>query len=305
MRFNICTNLDNGAGLQHDYELLRARLQELGHNVHGVMFNDHTAVIPYADVTIFIEVIQGRAISKQGQNWYIPNAEWYFPTWDGALKSMSKVLCKTHHCLEIFTKKVGNRAVYLGFESEDIYRADVAKQRRALHTAGKSETKNTKVVCEAWRKFQISIPLTISAFKPEIRAFCQDVPNLTLVERFSADAIAQVVNAHRFLLMPSKQEGFGHAIHEAAGCRSTVITTDAAPMNTFGVDARFLIPSVSTFQMRAATAYEVGPEGVRDAVMRAAALSDDELDRIGDTARAWFLKDKADFRQNLARIVNA
>lgn len=308
--FTICTNLTNQAGLQHDYWLLRRRLEELGHTVTGFMFNDHSSPVPVADVTIFIEVINGRLIPKPADAgsrkfWYIPNAEWYFTSWDGALKRMHKVLCKTKHCLEIFNKLAPGRSVYLGFESNDIYLGGTPKQRKFLHTAGKSETKNTKVVCEAWRLMgPTAPPLTVSAFKPEIRQYCQNVPNLTLVERFNDHDIIAAVNSHRFLIMPSKQEGFGHAIHEAAGCRSTILTTNADPMKGFGVDSRMLIPSVSTFQMRAATAYEVGPNGVRDAVERALALTDDDLEQIGDNARKWFLNDKAEFRSNLARIAN-
>jgi hypothetical protein len=44
--------------------------------------------------------------------------------------------------------------------------------------AGKSETKNTAAVMEAWRQYPLP-PLTVIAWKPNIARNCKGVPNVT------------------------------------------------------------------------------------------------------------------------------
>lgn len=303
--FNISTNLSNGAGLQRDYELMRRMLESYGHTVNGLMFNDYQQPIPPCDITICLEVIEARQLGKV--NWFVPNSEWYYPCWNGQLGRFSKFLCKTQDAYNIWCKKVGAaRCVYIGFESLDFCNRDVIRTPKFLHMAGKSETKNTAAVCEAWKKHNLPYDLTVVAFKPEIVRFTEGVPNCRWIERLTDAEVAHAMNEHLFHVMPSKYEGFGHYIHEAIGCYGLVITTDAAPMNQFnGIARELLIPVVKKEVRLEAFFNIVSADGVAEAVRRAAALPADIRNTLMDNARAAFLQDRDAFRKNFAEVANA
>ena len=304
--FNISTNLTNGAGLQRDYELMRRMLESYGHRVNGLMFNNYEIAPPICDISIFLEVINPPHIGGR-QNWFIPNSEWYYPCWNGVLPRFCKILCKTKDCYDIWCKKVGvGKCVYIGFESLDFYRPEVVRKPEFLHMAGKSETKNTKAVCDAWREFKLPYPLTVVAFKPEIAKMAQGIPNVTWVERYTDEQVAQAMNENIFHVMPSKYEGFGHYIHEAIGCGGVVLTTDAAPMNQFnGIFKPFLIPVERREKRLEAFFNLVSPKAVAEVVHRAANTPAEEIESYRQQGRAAFLSDRDFFRDAFKKVANA
>jgi glycosyltransferase involved in cell wall biosynthesis len=303
-RFTIITNITNGAGLQKDYELLKRMLESYGHEVRGEMFNEPTPTFRHADVNIFLEVVNPKHIPFAKQNWLVPNSEWWFDCWNANLPQFNKVLCKTHDCFQRWSQKVGGaKCTYIGFEANDYYRDDIKKLPTFLHLAGKSETKNTAAVIAAWRNHHLPYPLIVSAFKPEIINLTRGVPNVTQVDRFPD--VIQVMNECRFHIMPSKNEGFGHALSEAAGCKGVIITTDAAPMNAKPVDKRLLIPVMRTVPRLMTQFYEVDPAAVAQRVHTAVQLPVGELERIGEDARVKFLSEREAFRAKFAEVVRA
>ena len=305
MRYNLISNITNGAGLQKDTELLKGLLEAHGHTVSCTMFNESNPTYRHHDVNIFLEVVAVGHFRYARENWLLPNSEWWYPCWDNMLPSVQRVLCKTRACYDIWCKKVGaNRCVLLGFEANDFYQPNVKRVPTFLHLAGKSETKNTATVCAAWRDFNLPYPLIVSAFKPEIMKLCQRVPNLQLVERFTdADAV-RVLNSSRFHIMPSKNEGYGHAIHEALGCGGIVVTTDAPPMNEFsGIPQQLLIPVNNSTPRLLTKFYEVTPMALATAVNRAARLDAAAIATLSTAARAGFLADREQFRKTFAEVV--
>lgn len=306
MRFNIITNISNGAGLQRDYELIRGMLEKMGHKVTGVQF-DQTAQFPPehgVDVNIFMEIITPQIFSAAQQNWFIPNSEWYFPCWDGCLNSIGLVLCKTRDCLNIWNRKVGNRAKYLGFESNDFFNPQTKRIPEFLHMAGKSETKNTATVTEAWKTYKIPYPLTVVAFKPEIVRHCTGIQNVKHITRLTNEEVADYMNRFQFHIMPSKYEGYGHYIHEAMSCQGVVLTTDAAPMNDFaGIPKELLIPVQRKEAVRAAYFNHVSPLGVAAAVRKAMELSPIAIEELGNRARIGFLSEREQFRKTFETLV--
>jgi hypothetical protein len=109
-----------------------------------------------------------------------------------------------------------------------------------------------------------------------------------------------MMNRHRFHIMPSKYEGFGHYIHEAIGCGGIVLTTDARPMNEFrGITRQALIePGSQAQHARLLMAFSVSPlrhrdNGARDGGIAANAGSS----RYRTNARRSFLADREDFRK--------
>lgn len=303
--FTIISNITNGAGLQKDYELLKRMLESYGHKVRGEMFNAGDPTFRRSDVNIFLEVVNPRHIPYAHQNWIVPNSEWWYPEWDRNLNNFNKVICKTKDCLALWSAKVGPaKCVYTGFEANDIYREGVPRKRQFLHLAGKSETKNTATVMAAWRDFKLPYPLIVSAFKPEIVRLTRGVPNVTQVDRFPD--VETVMNESLFHIMPSKNEGFGHAIHEALGCKGVVITTDAPPMNEFsGIHTPLLVPVLRKAPRLMTQFYEVSAQAVAQAVHAAWQLYPDQIEKAGETARQGFLQDREHFRSTFAEVVRA
>lgn len=297
MQFNIISNLANGAGLERDYKLLRGLLEAAGHEVNGVQFNI-PGLTPKADINIFLEIVRPQSLWSAKENWLIPNSEWWYADlWDKFLRRFSRILCKTRDAVRIWSKKVGTgKCSYIGFESLDFYNPAIPRQPTFLHVAGKSETKNTAVVMEAWRQYSLP-PLTAIAWKPNIIPLCKNVPNVTHIQRVSEPELRRLMNANLFHIMPSKQEGFGHYLHEAIGCGNVVLTTDAPPMNEFnGIAHELLIKPSSMQPMRAATAHIVSPATIAESVNRAAGLSQERIAEISAAARSAFLADRDSFR---------
>jgi len=303
--FNVITSF-NGAGLGKDADLLKHLLASLGQEVTCTQFNYPIATSNKYDVNIFLEVMNPEWLAYAAQNWIMPNTEWWYPQWNVLLPRINKVLCKTHDCERIWAAKVGaDKVVYTSFEANDLYRPEVQHKLAFLHLAGASEAKNTAVILSAWRQFQLPYPLFISAEVPGIRDLCKGIPAVTYDFRFDDATTIQLQNECRFSIYPSRNEGYGHAIHEALGCGNAVLTTDAPPMNEFpGIDKRALMAVHHKAPRLGITSfYEVFPEGVRDAVQRVVTLPESELDQIHNTARATFLADREFFRMKLSEIV--
>src|SRR6266403_5159235 len=112
MKFNICTNIDNGVGLEADYRLLRGLLESWGHKVEGVHFKRIDAGCPRADVNIFLETIASALFPFAKQNWLIPNQEWFAP-WDNenAMNAIGRILCKTEDAVRIMSALYGPERV--------------------------------------------------------------------------------------------------------------------------------------------------------------------------------------------------
>lgn len=305
MHYNISTNLYNGAGLQRDFELLRRILVAAGHTVHGIMFNDYQPVVPPADVTIFIEIVNPVHIFKGSQVWFIPNSEWFLPGFNGTLKHVHKVLCKTHDCYNIWSKKVGaEKCLYIGWEALDLYQPDATRFSTFLHVAGKSATKNTKAILDAWRQYNLPYGLTVVACHPWITPLCKDIPNVEWYERLTDDQLARAMNSNRFHIMPSAYEGYGHALHEAIGCGAVVITVDAPPMNeSTGILSELLIKPDKINKFHEAPSYSVSPADVANTVHRAWNL----MFRLSVqlAARQSFLIDRAAFQNCFAELIHA
>ena len=107
-RFNLITNIFNQAGLQRDYELLRRLLEARGHACFGVMFDDQKSLPQHVDINVYLEVVAPHTLPYAKTSWIVPNSEWYWPhAWDQFLPRMEKVLCKTHDCYNIWSKKIG------------------------------------------------------------------------------------------------------------------------------------------------------------------------------------------------------
>jgi hypothetical protein len=310
LRFNICTKLDNGAGLEADYRLLKSLLESWGHVVEGV---NH--FYPYqaseADVNIFLELIAEPVIGRAKQSWFIPNPEWYSLCHDALLTRLDKVLCKTREAFNTFSRKVGaNRCVHIGFESKDLYDPSVERQRKFLHVAGKSSYKNSEAVAYAFAKF-FSSPWDKDDFRElvyvgenqNLMNIARDHKNVTYIKHAGEDELKRLMNECLFHIMPSKSEGWGHVIHEGLGCGAVMITTDFPPMNEF-TGASVFIPSQKNEPCCLGHNAWVGAFDVRDSIEKAWKMTPAEIFAAQKKAQRYFYQQRQEFRDRLKQVVD-
>jgi len=310
MRFNICTNINNGVGLERDYKLLREILEGMGHSVEGVHYKRIDSGSPAADVNIFLEVLEIALFPKAKEQWLIPNPEWWAP-WDHAnvINRVDHFLCKTHDAVDIFKNlypELATRVHYLGFESRDLYDPSVPRERKFLHVFGQSRYKNTPSVCYAFAKFEADekrLPLTVVGAYPEDIQFARDHKNVTYIQRASEAELKRLMNSHLFHVDPSGYEGWGHYIHEGMSCGAVIATTDHPPMNEIDTPKNLRIPYQRLVPELAAQRAMVVAHPVWDAVKKMNALKDSEIAEIGLQARQAFIQERFQFRERLKEFI--
>lgn len=314
MKFNICTNIDNGVGLESDYRLLKGLLESWDHQVCGVHFKRIDAGIPKADVNIFLETIASALFPMAKQQWLIPNQEWFAP-WDndGIMPRIDKILCKTQDAVRIFSEMYGAaRCRHIGFESQDLYDPSIERKRTFLHLAGQSRYKNSQAVAYAFAKYfddptdkDVHKELVFIGAYPEEVQFAQGHKNVRYINRATPAELKQLMNESMFHIIPSGAEGWGHAIHEGLSCGAVVVTTNFPPMNEFdGIARDFLVPYQRTIPELAAQRAMVGAMEVKAIIERVSKLKNEEIEVIRQNARNAFLNQRELFRINFKSVVD-
>jgi glycosyltransferase involved in cell wall biosynthesis len=298
-RVNIVTNTENGAGLQRHANILRTKFELNGWAVNFAHFKKPVTWAA-ADLNLHIEVIEPDSMRLAPINWFMPMPEWYFEKhWDKHIGRMDKVICCTMNGVELLSSRC--KPAFVGFESLDMLDRSVVKERKFLHIAGKSENKNTEHVIDAWKKFDIPYPLTILGSRPDITPDL-DHPNITIIRRVTDDEVRQLVNSHRFHICVSKYEGWGHYVHEALSARGVVITHNQPPLNEF--HAAYRVGAKQTGTLRLAKIFEPDPAGIAEAAFTLMNKTDEELDGIGDAARAAYFKEVSDFESRICPLIS-
>lgn len=297
-----------GAGLHREALLLQDLLASHGHTSRLMHYTDgDNAPMERADINISLEVVMPKALSLARENWLAPNSEWWSSTYDQYLPYFSKILCKTRDCFDIWSAKVGeSRCVYTSFEARDLYRADIPRQNRFLHVAGKSGNKGTNAVLRAWQQIPNGLPpLTVVASNPEFKALWEkNHSNIEFFPKVDESHLIQLMNSHRYHVAPSPYEGFGHSIHEALGCSALVVTTSAPPMSqVHGVAA--LVPVTTPVKQRLAMMYHVTPQDVNSTCRALVAESSDFHALRSANARQQFLGNRNFFRSEFMRLVES
>lgn len=290
--------VDNGVGLSRDMKIFA---DTLGIKYNFVDYLTNKGLKP-ADVNVFFEVTKKGQLSAARHNVLIPNPEWFPSEWLSFIDRFDLVLCKTHHAQEVFSKYVGKRAVYIGWTSDD-RKQETTKIRKFLHTAGKSETKNTKAVYQAFTNYHHlsqwnNESLLITTAKPQGWLQPNDYVAVSN-SRLSEKNMQTVQNTFQFHVCPSEYEGFGHYINEALSCGAIVITTNAAPMNELcRPDYSILCPAFKHRHMGIVETYGVHAESIHNAVEVCESLTDDQIDAMSMKSRAAYEQGKKEFEMN-------
>jgi hypothetical protein len=210
-------------------------------------------------------------------------------------------------------EKIGSdrpeRVMFTGFEARDLFDESIPRESKFLHCAGESEFKNTEAVIQAWKCDNWAYakpPLTVVTRHKKYRDLCEGAPEITCIERATEDELKQLMNSHRFHVIPAAYEGYGHAIHEGVGCGALVITTDAAPMREFaGIQGDWSVKVASTEVRGLATLHRVSPGHVINSVYKGIEAFDraEDLRCRSAAARSGFLQEREEFRQRILSMV--
>lgn len=287
MRFLIVSNIreGKGKGLARDAAILGERLADLGHASDTIDFRSQPMSTGY-DVAMHLEAVTPSLLGIARADWYVVNPEWHgdHPEKEKAVarKAFARILCKTRDAERVM-RPLTDRAVFVGFESEDRRDLSVKRERSFLFAPGMSAVKGNEAVCSVWREIGVR-------------------QSLSMPRGVSEEVIRREQNRCLFHLCPSEYEGWGHYLHEALSVGAVVITTDAPPMNDFAGVAIRVRPD-HTVPRGIVSWSKVGVPGLRAAVDWCAGLSDEEVDGISGRARQAFEDERRDFRARFAAVV--
>jgi hypothetical protein len=314
----------NGAGLARDIEMLRVALCDRGHAVAVTKIDSVQsrrrrsifsqlrlrvglnrkkpqpgAVLPTADVNIMLEHVWLQYMDAARLNIAVPNPEWFDHHDRRVLQLVDRVWAKTDYTEQVF-RGLGCSTTYIGFDSDDRYQADVAKQRTYFHLAGKSSMKGTDRLLRVWGKHP-DWPRLIVVQNKKKHVKLRPLPNVDLRQGYLTDeALRSLQNQSAFHICLSLTEGWGHYIVEALSTAAVTVTVDAAPMNELVTPERgVLVAYRATGTQRLATTYEFDEAQLESAIDRTLGMSDAECVRIGGNARRWFLNNKQSFAMRL------
>ena len=284
MKINIYTAF-NGVGLERDYEIIKSLLPE--HQVFGHDWLKRETGTR-ADINIHLEIPRYECLKFAPKNIFVPNPEWFFNGWINRVALFSEIWCKTKDSYQIF-RKLNPKVLHSGFMSDDFCDDTIKKEKNLIHVAGKSHTKGTQEICEAYkRKPDLPPCLIISSIKWDV------VGNLTQKERIPLVELKENLNRSMIHLCPSSYEGWGHYLHESFSTGACVITTNHAPMNEFTLN--HLVKVKELKPMNAAKLGIVDINSLIETIEETYELSDSELENYGKMNRENFLTRNQNFK---------
>ncbi len=317
---------DNGFGLSRNLRLLGAALSEGGHKVtisaigrgklrkifsplrvraralHRRLFYRSSAQY---DVNLMLEDVRPEFFALARHNVLMPHPEWFLQSDRVHFGGIDRVFALTHHAVPIF-ERLGAPVDYVGFTSEDRFDPGVPRARAFFHLAGRSANKGTEPLLALWRRHPHWPLLTVL----QNRRVANPGPSTGnirhLVDYLDDVQLKRMQNEHRFHLCPSETEGFGHYLVEAMSIGALTLTVDAAPMNEMVTPERGVRVAVArTGTQNLAVTNFFDEASMAAAIESMLGLDDEQLDRLGSAARAWFLDNDRQFRQRINAAVAA
>lgn len=300
----VIISKNNGYGLTVDAKILAHALGTLGIPSTIVQpgdrrWSDRLFRRRTHDLIFHLERVYPSWIGAGGANILIPNQERFPKRHIRRLERIDLVLTKSAHACEIFAG-LGCKAVHVGFESPDLYDPAISKDwRKFLHVAGGSTLKGTEDILSLWNKHPEWPELTLVQKKANLSG---SLPaNIKVAPGFlPEDQLNILMNSCGIHLCPSRSEGWGHYIHEALGCGSVVITTDAPPMNEFvNTQTGVVVETERSERRHLGRNYFVAPPSLEAAIESLLAVSPDQLEEMGRQARLSFLDNRKAFHERL------
>ncbi|HSQ74340.1 MAG TPA: glycosyltransferase, partial [Bacteroidota bacterium] len=258
---------------------------------------------PIYDVNLFVEEIVEGWIPLARVNCLVPHQEWFSDETRALVPRMDWLVCKTQFAVQLF-QSLAPRTAFTGFTTIDRYDPTVAKDyNTCVHVAGSSLQKGSYTVNEVWLRHPRWPLLNLHWTEPTARPV--PAPNIRCETSFVDErTLRKLQNRCGIHLCPSEAEGFGHYLVEAMSSAAVVITTDAPPMNELVRPERGVLAGYNRQAPQGAGMnYYVDPARLEDAVEGVLAMSTAERERMGQSARAWFLENDRLFRQRLWEVL--
>ena len=151
-----------------------------------------------------------------------------------------------------------------------------------------------------WRRHPEWPHLTVVQSPLEAKPF-EPVANISHRIDYIDDAeLRRLQNASWFHVCSSETEGFGHYLVEAMSVGAVTLTTAAPPMDELvAPDRGILVPYSHTGTQFLANVYYFDEAAAEAAIERMIAMPDEELQRIGANARAWYQHNDREFSERL------
>lgn len=280
MRVAIVTNISSGIGLTREFELLRDFLQDLGHEVAGIQYDEDAVASAKFDLAIFLEVVPRNWLHLSDRRWAWLNPEWTTPQIiEHVDRNFEKIFAKTREGEWIFEQLFPGRVHYTGFLTRDQFDPSSHQPHRLpifLHLAGNSLLRGTEAVLDAWRWRKhgkiLDAPLVVvgtakfdhSGIETYEKRGAWDLERVRFYDRVDEGKLKELQNMCMFHLLPSGTEGFGHALHEAMSVGGFIITNGAPPMNE--IPAGRFLKATHAGNYNLARIYQTDALEIREAV---------------------------------------
>lgn len=321
----------NGVGLTRDIRLLADCLQNAGYDVlvHSINIpeaNHRRSMLwqalaylqlksPWSRsaaqrdgvyLNVMLEHVWPEFLPRASRNVVVPNPEWFDRNDLRFLRGVDCVWAKTRETERTFAR-LGCRTRFISFDSDDRYDANVPRELRFFHLAGKSTMKGTARLVRAWARRPHWPTLTIVQHSADLHAPEVQAPNLDRRCGYIDDTqLRKEQNACRFHICPSLTEGWGHYIAEALSVGAVTLTVDAPPMNELvTADRGLLMRYEDTGMQRLAKTYQFRETELQAAVEQATAMSSERWSRLSAHARAWFEENSGDFQSRVQAAMRA
>ncbi|KAF1712832.1 hypothetical protein [Pseudoxanthomonas sacheonensis] len=200
--------------------------------------------------------------------------------------------------------QLGYPTTYLGFTSGDVLNPCADRRREFFHFSQRSTAHATQIIVRAWKSNPRWPRLTLVQ-RPDFASAPIKAANINHRLAWLEDAAtAELQNLHLFHLCPSNTRGFDPRVMEAMSVGAIALTNQADLVNEWDAqDCAILMSSPHQEPNNQPGIDEIDECDMEHAVEKAMDLSDPEITRMSEDARASFrLHDEA-FRMRLRQVM--
>ncbi|MGP9831194.1 glycosyltransferase [Marinobacter sp. NSM] len=258
-----------------------------------------------SDLVIHLENPRISQLRRGKRHWLIPNQEWFIESRIPYLQSIDRILCKTQHAAEIFSR-CHSDVLHIGFTGGSAISGPCTSDknyRLALHVAGNSQFKGTTAVLSCWSRHPEWPKLVVVSQHVD----SSDYPhqNIEIRSNLTDKEMKALWQEAGFAILPSEVEGYGQVLAEALENGCVTITTNAPPMNELIDKSRgYLVEPNNTRTFRLGTRYMISEQSLDTTINTAINETQETLERTSANAEQWYSSNHKAFIENLRVAVS-